>query len=492
MKEAMGILNLIRDEKPAATGKTLYIEREDTGLDAAPMLSSENTFVGYGINLIDGASFGEAITRQLLKDEVYGDALTKSKIDSVVLNSAEGTSAVGDTLDEAFSSLEIKAEVRTGSAVPFFSGGVKAKYGEKQSVKSQSKYYNSIFSVTTKKQTLNVLPTAIKNMLLPDELAYINDKDISPEDVFCEMGTHIILSDGIGGSININALYNSDEKVTSSELSVALDFKSSYVSGSASTDISKEQKKIANQTKIQISARGGNVGLLAGVAFAEIGPTIKAWGETVRVSSDQTIANIYKMKPIWEFADPPRQKELEEYFYSKAQAINALLRSYFTKSATPVTPAQNVIVDGGIYTFINFHSLKAIDVKEESKNREYLHLWDEIADHRSQEWVAIGHRAHPGYFFFKNKNSGLYMEMVVIRPGGKETSGTFLMQSSSNGLDEQLFKVRKNQNGTISLICKRFSESVLAGAGERHLNGTRIMIEKDNSHLNTQWEVRDR
>lgn len=483
VREKIGAL-----KKESAFGKQIQVEQEDKGF-MVPMAPNETTFVGYGINLINSVSFADAITTPIFPDEFYVKATsTASPIDSIVLNSIEGNTSVGDTLNEAFNSLEVSAEVRTGSAVPFFSGGIKTKFGSKQEVKSESKFYNAIYSVTTKKQTLKAIyqsASGLKKISDPELLDFINDKTVPPSELFDALGTHIIISSSIGGSINISALYNSDEKISSSDLSVALDFKSSYVGGGASTALSDSQKKIATQTKVTISGRGGEAGLLAGVSFADIGGAINKWGATVQ-TSPQTIANIYKTIPVWKLAPTTtRQKELEDYFYSKADEMNRELLGYFTKSAAP-SMKQPLIVDGGKYVFLNFKSYKAIDVKGMSKeNDAMLHLWDEIANHSTQQWKAVESKSSPGYFNFLNASSN---KTIQVTYGTADRSQ--IRQYTFTGRAEHLFKIRENSNGTISFISQAAENKVVGVGDTPHDNGKPIILMQDKANYCDMWFVK--
>lgn len=481
---------LEKAKKQFASGKTITVmpEKSDEP-DYLPLPEDETTFIGYGINILSGTTFADGLLAPLLNDNVYSstDAKSNSYIDSVTLNSVDGTSSVGDTLSEVYTNLQIKADVRTGASVPFFSGGVEAQYGNEKTVKSQAKFYNSIFSIATKKQTLKapyILPQKLRGLIDEDVLDIIDSEDVSPEELFEACGTHIILSDSIGGSVNVSGLYNSDQEAKKQDISAALDFKSNFAEAKVSTKLTDEQKRVASQTKITVTSRGGDVGAFTGLEFDSIGPAIKAWGSTV--AGEPTISNIYKSLPIWKLAkDKARQEQIEAYFYSYADSLNKNLLSYFSKSSVPDVPKVPAIQDGEKYTIIEMYSLKAIDVLQQSKDEDaVVHLWDEINNLASQQWIAVASKASPGYFSFKNANSGKVLDV----PNGNDSAS--LQQHDSNGSDAQLFKFKENGDGTITLISKLSSGKVVTGSGTVHGNGTKLILTTDSSNAYQKWIIK--
>jgi len=301
------------------------------------------TFVGSGINVLSGRTFSDALESPVFVDSVFDtnkDPRGNTLIHSAPLNTAEGTSVIGDSLKDMYTGLDVSVEVKTGKSVPFFSGKVSSQFGNKRELKSEAKFYNSQFSATTVKHNLAAsytTPRKLQEIVDPDFLADVNDPKMTPKRLFEAYGTHIIVAASLGGSVNVSGLYNSDTRAEERDIAAALDFKSVWVEGQAKTQLTEKQKSIATETRIETYARGGDVGIFSGVGFDGLGAALKQWGGTV--ASNPTLASIDKTVAIWELAqDAGRQAAIENYFYEKADGVSADLMAYFTKAAAPPQP----------------------------------------------------------------------------------------------------------------------------------------------------------
>ena len=453
----------------------------------------EVTFVGYGINIFDGPTFAEALRAPLIKPEVYLDTSASyigSSPISYPINAIESTTTVRENLREVYSSLDVGAEVHTGRAVPYFSLRVSTQYGGKQELKSEAKFYNSIFSAVTRKQTLApyyMFPAYLSQIIKPAYIELINEPLIRPETLFRNLGTHIILSSSIGGAVNISGIYNSDVAATEQEISVALNFESSYVGGTASTNLTQKHKDIAANTSIKITARGGDVSAFTGVQIAGVWDAMNRWGRSVEGAP--TIAKIYQAIEIWELAtDPARKAELENYFYDNADAINVSLDGYFTKGAAQNNPgiepvAEPIIVGGRTYKILNWHSRKALDNRIKTGDREYVHLWEAFPDVDQQKWVAEESWAYPGWFSFKCVKS---KKVLDVHQGNINNR---LVQYAWNGTDAQLFRVADFGDGSV-VIYNRLANGVYAVSanGTEHNNGTDIVL-RTGTGPEARWKL---
>jgi hypothetical protein len=451
----------------------------------------EVTFVGYGINIFDGPTFADALRAPLIKPEVYLDASArggKGYSDSSPMNAIESTIAVRENLREVYSSLDVGAEDRIGRAIPYFSLRVSAQYGNKQELKSEAKFYNSIFSAVTKKQTLDpyyMFPGYLSQIIKPAYIELINEPSIRPETLFRNLGTHIILSSSIGGSVNISGIYNSDVAATEQEISEALNFRATNAGGAAGASLTQKHKDIAANTSIKTKAQGGDVGAFTGVQIAGVWDAMSRWGDSV--AGAPTIAKIYQTIAIWELAtDPGRKAVLENYFYANADAINVSLDGYFTKgvaqnnpgngpgtepSTEPGTEPSNepIIVDGWTYRILNWHSRKALDNRNTDKDGN-VHLWDAYYVDQ-QKWVAEESWAYPGWFSFKCVRSG---KVLDVSRGNVNNN---LVQYTRNGTDAQLFRVADFGDGSV-VIYNRLANGIykVSANGTEHNNGTLIVL----------------
>ncbi len=332
-----------------ADGVPIQAKPED---DRAALAKGENTFIGYGINLFSGPTIGNALKAPLLTQEIYNDVSNQggnAYIWSDPLSSLISTSSISEKFSEAYSGLNISAGLETGKKVPFFSGSVQSEYGSSSEVQSEAKFYKYLYSATTKKQTIDAIykfPELLSDLVKEGCIAAINSTKITPDQLFNALGTHIVLAGFTGGSASITGIYNSNTAATTQDISVALNFQSSWVNGKASTSMTDKQKAIANETSISVVALGGTVSTLANPTIPTIGEKLESWAKTV--DNGPTLAAITDVMPIWELAtDDARKTELKNYFYSHANQINQELLGYFTKGTPP--KKQTTVVDGGVY-----------------------------------------------------------------------------------------------------------------------------------------------
>jgi len=440
------------DNERDHSGGTAFTPSLDSDDPRVPLGQSEDTFVGYGINVFDGPSYADAWRGQLLSDAVFWDASGPGGGNRYIVSDmnteSKSTISISDKITDAYSKLEIGVEVKTGKAVPFFSGGVNSQFSTSEQIKSQTMFYNAYHWATTRKHYLKPMyvdPEFLGDIIEPNVLKVINSTR-SPETIFRLFGTHIITQASIGGNVNVSGLYNTDEKTTEQDLKVALDFETPYVSGGANVHLNQTQKNIASNTNIATHAIGGSVDAFAGItSIAGMSGAMKEWAATI--GSKPNLARIHQTVPIWELAsDPARKSELENAFYANAGNINEKLMESFQKGALPT---EAIIVNGGIYVIANFQSHKVIDVEGQS-TRFYacLVLQDKVDGRKSQQWEAVAAWAYPGYFFFRNVNSSMMME---ADPGSANNP---IIQNTSSVWYGQLFKITESTDGTVLINSK--------------------------------------
>jgi hypothetical protein len=438
-----------------------------------------DTFVGYGINLFNGPTFADAVIYPLLSRNIYDG---NKYISKVSFNQAESFTFVSDKLSDVYSSLNIDAKIGTGKSVPFFSANVSAHYGNSKQVKSQTKFYKYIYSSVMDKHTLNPLsyaaPETRSQIFDPIVFNLINDNNTAPQTLFEYIGTHVITSCGIGGSATISALYDSDEFAEDTDIKAALDFSSAWVSGEAKTGLIGKQKIVHDQSTITVNYRGGTTTIVGTIPEA-IAPQLKTWAESIKDAP--TLGYIYTVLPIWELAsNQTRADEIKKAFEGRAADINHSLLGYFSKNEVPKEP---FIVDNAKYYILNWHSQKSIDVGGQKNNSgAQVHLWDKLNNITSQRWQAIESWEYPGYFAFKNVNSGMYLDV----DDGNVNS--FLKQYISNGTNAQLFKVVGNGDGSVFIHSKLNEMYKVSTDTDNHGNGTFIYLKTD-SQSRTKWKL---
>ncbi len=324
---------------------------------------SETTFIGNMVDLINASGLdASSIKSSILKKEAYqkGDSSAESVIQIKPFSQVKAISIASESMTKIAKSLEVNAEVRTGKMVPFFSGGISAKYGESSEATVNSQYYKGITEIVKFTHNLNSnhadandLKPLINNNVLKD----IDDERKSAKAIFSKYGTHMIASCGIGGRIEINATSESKGLVESKDLKIAIDAACAYASGSASTNITKIQESIVTDSKITAFSTGGNVDIGGKLSYSTIASLLTSWNTSINRKEDLGISGASKYIAIWEFcSNATRKTELENAFYDICASREADLNQYSVK-ATPLEV-------GATYQIVNVKSGKVMGVYE--------------------------------------------------------------------------------------------------------------------------------
>lgn len=295
-------------------------------LISASMDTGENTYLGYGIDLINAKGpFVSELKGPLFKPEHYFN----NKIDSVHGQHSHIESKMSSSVSEALSSLNLNASIKTGKIIPFFSGGLNFHYGKKESKSKVTKIYNIKITMLSKKQTFDVdcrSKDELRKCMKENFLAEINKSENSSKYIFETYGTHFIAEALIGGMLHITSLYSSNEDVDEDELAAAIDIACSDASLTLDTKLTDDQKAMLENTQIKAVCNGGDASVLVGfsyISYKEIGSVIQKWGVSFVNPQGHVLAYVNKYTPIWNLAaTPERAKELEDAFYKLAEETN--------------------------------------------------------------------------------------------------------------------------------------------------------------------------
>ncbi len=333
-------------EKENELTSAIQSSLEQSMLDGISLVLPDGsaTYVGMCINVLEASGPNSECTKSpLFIKNVYR---SDDYIETNRVNLAVTASQVSEKFAEVFHSTEIEAKVKTGAALAFFTGEISAKYGNSSKLTSNARFYNAVASVETQKHMLDssyVFGEAMREIVKPDILKYIDNPTIAPSRLFSAYGTHIITEASIGGCIEVHGIYNSESSITNTQFKAAVDVACAYVSASASTSLTNEQKKIVSDTTISAKSYGGNVSVVAGMhSFSEIGASFKAWADSIRANENQVLAKVYSYMPIWELAEKPeRQQEIMNDFINFARGRFTFVSEYF-KIQEPLTPPKPV------------------------------------------------------------------------------------------------------------------------------------------------------
>lgn len=302
-------------------------------LISASMDAGENTYLGYGIDLINAKGpFVSELKGPLFKSENYFN----NKIDSVQGQHSNIESKMSSSISEALSNLNLNASIKTGKLIPFFSGGLNFHYGKKGTNNKVTKVYTSKITILSKKQTFDVdfrSKEEIRKCMREAFLAEVNKSENSPKYIFETYGTHFIAEALIGGMMHITGIYVSEEGVDENELAAAIDMACSYASAALDAKLTDGQKSLLEKTHIKAVCNGGDASVLVGfshISYKEIGSVIQKWGSSFTNPQGHVLAYVNKYTPIWDLAEQPeRAKELEDAFYRLAEDTDKLICQCF-------------------------------------------------------------------------------------------------------------------------------------------------------------------
>lgn len=118
-----------------------------------------STYVGYGIDVFSGPTYVDALKSRVFKNIVYKDTNSTGGNSYIDISNAPDVYTTfwsSEEITDVYSKLDVHVNVKTGKAVPFFSGGFRSQFNTSNKLKSKSMFYNSIFSTFPRKSTLSV------------------------------------------------------------------------------------------------------------------------------------------------------------------------------------------------------------------------------------------------------------------------------------------------------------------------------------------------
>ncbi|MDR2589828.1 MAG: hypothetical protein LBC71_02400 [Oscillospiraceae bacterium] len=446
----------------------------------------ENSFIGYGINVFNGSTYAGATTCKLFKDIVYKNSSTNdgiSYINFTTLNETATTTVISNSLSEAYTKLDIGINLKTGKKVPFFSGSVRTQYGTETSLHSETKFYNSISSILTKKHTLNgdyrnieKLRTIISDSVLEEMKNGNND----PIELFNKYGTHIITGCSMGGSASICALYDSETRESNRDISAAVEFKTGYAEGGGTITISDKSKNISDSLRISILATGGTSFSFAGNShFDEIPKAFETWRNSFNTPGLTTLAKLDYYTPIWDLvSDKELSNKIEDAFYEKAENTSNYIFGYF-RIPRRIQSGMNCV-------FLNNRSKLSLD----NYNGKYVYLYTESDQYQvSQHWILEAVVDNGIEYFRLNPINckDLYLSISMKLNEPDLNSHLNLRSKDSVNPDSQLFRIIINDDRTISLLSKIDEAYSVSGKGDVQNDKCEIVLKKNISDDTSKW-----
>jgi len=469
------------------TEVTLVNVPDDPDFAGDPLPTTEKTYVGHGIHALSGPTYVEALKVRLFKEDLYTDKSSNggsSYIDSDGIGTDNYESSVSKSLDSVYKSLDIKVSGETGKSVPWFSCKVDAQYGDKQTLESAAMFYKYEYRWEVNKHSFSADYKFASDLrpFLKDTVRSRIDGTMpySSSELFGAYGTHIITTASVGGHVTVTGIYNDSKSISALDVKVAVNFKSNYGSGDGSTAFTENQKHAAEHTSITVKSQGGQLGMFAGVSIDALGEKMAAWGATVNIDNAK-LGRIFDVIPIWEFAsDADRRATLKKDFENLALGQKNLLDTLFGRSG--------LISNNNKYEIEGFSSPQKYmmvdgNSKETGTYSGSLIIWEpDNANTDNRKWETVANPAYPGYFYFKNGNSGF-----MIHPqNGIVDADRQLEQYTANANNAQLFRAVDNGDGSVSFLNYKDNEFKISRRGGQGVNGTRVVLNKGTG-ADTKW-----
>lgn len=288
----------------------------------------------------------------------------------------------------------------------------------------------------------------------------------------------------------MTGIYNSNEAVSSHDIEVAIKAASDFVSAHAGTKLSSSDKKIGSQTEIRIKASGGNASALGGAEFETLNSTIKAWAASVDVPKNQTLSSIYQYMPLWDLlrasedgnSGERRRRQLEQRFYELAESRKGFLSSYFTRAVFSPDPKPDGIVPGASYFFRNKHADYYMDVCGQQHHNQPMQLYS-FNGSPAQQFVLLGENDNKEFFVIKSVPTGKVLDVYEA----KAVENNPVWHYERNGSNAQYFKLKKNEDGTVSFLSK-LDQNLAIGTGPcLHGDGTKLILERVGNVNTQKW-----
>lgn len=446
-------------------------------------------YIGYGIDILNAdypntdklvtnwlnpQAFGVSDSEDFRLIEGIGDYENRPSV------TVKATFTTGESVSEMLQSTEIRAKVETGKAVPFFSGGIETKFGKSNEQKHTSRYAITNISIDCYKFIIhghyknNPEKLQQKKFMDADFLADVNNPEKPIRELFDSYGTHMIVAHTVGARADINYTYNGSRNITKHDFEVSIKASTAYVSAGTNTKISDSVQSVISACRLDVFAWGGEATHLVHSDIAKVHAGVDSWKNSV-TQNNSILNNIQELIPIWYFASGDRRKNIEDDFYKNADKRLEYLKNYKNKSG------DSIITSGKKYTFSNLSSELYMDVKGGSRKKS-TPIIIHYRTGANQCFTAYEAKGSPGFFFFKAECSGLVWD---IRGGNYE--GGELIQHEQHLYDNQLFKPKANEDGTISLFCKRNDKYVLTASG--NANASAVVSRKWDKNNNQKWLV---
>lgn len=239
-----------------------------------------------------------------------------------------------------------------GNYGPVFSGGLEMDYKGSSESKTYYHFFKGVVNIKTFSLTMHEQNSDLRGMLASD---FADDLyNLEPSDFFHKYGTHFIKDIVMGGRLELNNTYYSEQKVNTDEINAAVEAHVNYMGSCIGVQASGGYSSTISTSSVMDSQNvfyvGGDLYPMSGCDSVKtyFDRWVDSFKQDLSYSSLVDVPNYQSLVPLWELVSPDnysRRNQLENYFIEQAQLSNENLCGQFT-----VTSAYDVTVeheDGG-------------------------------------------------------------------------------------------------------------------------------------------------
>lgn len=315
-------------------------------------------YIGRGYDAINGEYFSEKGIKNAILEFDDNYIPSNEKNNSSDIKYSAGTTIV--SYKKSFNQ-SVGVEAEFGG----FGGGVDVGFSKESSSSSENGFASAYGNYMKWHEWLT--PGQSKLAVLKEHLSLdfandINDESVTPEELFRDYGTHVLIDTSVGGRFVMNFEVKKTDETTAESIKVAVKASYSGVSGSSSTGNSSENSSSNEKMTITGYSRGGS-----SISFSSVEDATESWAEWTAylnenddswslVEAKDTIVNENKNTGIWLFANEENRR-------------NAIKAYYDEKCAANKNALANALVTGTLS--VGFHSLEATYTRDEGTAGQY-------------------------------------------------------------------------------------------------------------------------
>jgi hypothetical protein len=268
------------------------------------------SYLGHGYDLITGNyADSESVKDYQILDT---DKLLNAGLVLQMPNSQSYSTFASGESAQSYSE-QLATSVGVSGSYLFFSGSVKTNFSSDSLSQTNSSFATLSYVASQYDLYIDQQHAKLTDYLDPAFAQAINDPGVDPDWIFDRYGTHVLLSERMGGRLDYNASANSTYTEQEHDMQADMDASFNLMYASANVNVSTSQKTASSSytqnstTNIKAYPAYGS-GSLDPSAFA-------AWFQSMQ--SNPTLSDFGQdpFVPVWQLAtDPVRQQQIETAF----------------------------------------------------------------------------------------------------------------------------------------------------------------------------------